>query len=80
MSYGYRPREYVILERAPWTPGTCAELNKAQNACKEGESKYTCPHHDNQKPKLVASSNGWSCPIAGCNFKQDFFYGETLVI
>jgi hypothetical protein len=45
MSYGYRPREYVIIEKAPWTPGKCAELNKYQNSCKEGESRYTCPHH-----------------------------------
>ena len=81
MSYGYRPKEYVIIEKAPWTPGTCAELNKYQNSCKEGESRYTCPNHGkDNKPKLVASSTGWSCPLANCSHKQDFYYGESLII
>ena len=80
MSYGYRPKQYVIIEKAPWPYEKVQELNKFQDSCVEHESPYVCPHHGNRKPKLRATVAGWECQENTCSFKQDHYYGESLVI
>ena len=76
----YKPRTYVIIEKAPWDAETVKNLNKYQ-ANSESHTAYVCPHdHGTEQAKLRATSRGWECPKSTCNFTQDFYYGESLTI
>lgn len=77
----YKPKTYVIIEKAPWDANTVTMLNKEQNRAESQTALYVCPaDHGTERAKLRATSRGWECPKSECNFTQDFYYGEKLTI
>lgn len=74
----YKPKTYGIVEKAPWSTEMVNKLNKYQQT--EPFHPYTCGHDHGKEVKLIATTNGWKCPEANCNYTQDWCFGETLTI
>ena len=74
----YKPRTFGIIEKAPWSDEFVGKLNKYQQS--NAGHPYTCGRDHGKEVKLVASRKGWTCPEVGCDYTQDWAFGETLTI
>ncbi len=68
----------------PWTQEQVDGLNRRQQAI--DLHPYTCGIDSTHRPVLLATANGWRCPVdmlGGCLYRQDWahaidtHYGET---
>jgi hypothetical protein len=73
----YNPKTYAILEKAPFSEDLRRKIKADQE---ENPKLYRCPHHNGEKPKLTIWSTHLACSANGCNYTQDWAYGETLTI
>lgn len=59
---------------APWTVWQVADLNRYQRA--EIMHPFTCPNpereHDDVDVVLLATPEGWFCPVRACCYTQDW--------
>ena len=57
--------------RAPFTDRQVAELNRYQVA--DIMHPFTCPNDGHvEEVVLVATSEGWHCPVRTCGYRQDW--------
>lgn len=73
--------------RVPWTEEQCRHLNERQKAhwlhpytCggnrhDEAHRKYAEEHGDGENGLLVATPEGWVCPVPGCGYTQQWAHG-----
>jgi hypothetical protein len=57
--------------KTPWDKDTIDRLNKEQK--RTDRHPYTCEFHSDHS--LIATEKGWICPVAGCDYKQNWFHG-----
>jgi hypothetical protein len=63
---------------APWSDETVAALNHFQLDLVKGRGLahgYTCGNEHPDTVLLVATPNGWLCPVLECRYVQDWAIG-----
>lgn len=58
----------MTLIKAPWSDEQVVALNRLQS--RTDIHGYTCPSHS--AVKLAATTDGWFCPVVGCDYSQDW--------
>ena len=56
--------------RAPFSERQVAELNRYQVA--DIMHPFTCPHDRHDEVVLLATTEGWHCPVRDCGYRQDW--------
>jgi len=74
------PYEYLINQtdsvvRAPWTDEQVNALNAWQH--RHDFHGYTCGVDHEEHQLLVATPDGWECPLESCNYWQDWAHEWT---
>lgn len=56
--------------RAPFNDRQVAELNRYQVA--DIMHPFTCPYEHQEEVVLMATVDGWHCPVRFCDYRQDW--------
>lgn len=60
--------------RTPFSPKQVEALNRSQK--REDRHPFTCAKHTDTA--LVATPEGWRCPVKGCDYAQDWAHGTMF--